>query len=173
MLSPHGRLGRSRTASTYVHCESCTAQRKAPESRQPHQAEMIQRAAPNIPSTVAPPPRPALIDITRASRRANALHGADDTSCARANADLCRSLGRRPRCQPRAVNSRCPRQAPSRSVLTAPQILIAVPRECPRSPVKKRVAPARRRAAPRRGHRADPMGRRGVGGAMRAPQASP
>ena len=176
VLSPHRRLGRSRTASTREHREPCPAQREAPESRQPHQAEMMRRAAPTLPSTptVAPPPRPAQIHTARALK-------------ARERAPWCRRHQWRtrkgrpapstreettvlaPRCDEPAPPPGAPKQRPHRPA----DPHRGFKRVSPKSRQKAGCARAPRRAVPLRGHRADSTSRRGGGGAARAPQAPP
>ena len=72
----------------------------------------------------------------------------------------------------------CEEPAPPSGAPTKRSLRPAVPhrgfkRVSPKSRQEAVCARAPHRAVPLRGHRADPMGRRGGGGAARAPQASP
>jgi hypothetical protein len=89
VLSPHRRLGRSRTASTHEHPEPCAAQREAPESRQPPPGRDTATRSANPPQrapTVAPPPRPALIHTARALKSARTRFVVPTTPVAHAQA---------------------------------------------------------------------------------------
>jgi hypothetical protein len=177
VLSPHRRLGRSRTASTHEHPEPCAAQREAPESRQPPPGRDTATRSANPPQrapTVAPPPRPALIHTARALK-------------ARERVSWCRRHQWRtrkhrpapstreettvlaPRCGEPAPPPGAPRQRPHRPA----DPHRGFKRVSPKSRQKAGCARAPRRAVPLRGHRADPTSRRGGGGAARAPQAPP
>jgi len=121
VLSPHRRLGGSRTASTREHREPCTAQREAPESRQPHQAEMMRRAAPTLPSTptVAPPPRPAQIHTARALKARERApwcrrHQWRTRQCRPAPSSREETTVLAPRCEEPALPSGAPKQRPHR-----------------------------------------------------------
>jgi hypothetical protein len=176
MLSPHRRLGRSRTASTREHSEPCPAQCEAPESRQPPPGrDDATRSAdpPQHPHRCSSPPPCA--DLPRPSP----FTCEHDPRCRR---HQWRTRKRRsaPSTQEETtvLAPCCEEPAPPSGAPTKRSLRPAVPhrgfkRVSPKSRQEAGCARAPHRAVPLRGHHADPMGRRGGGGAARAPQASP
>ena len=149
---------------------------KPPRADRPPQAEMTRRAAPILPSTPhrcsSPPPcadphRTCL----RARERTPWCRRHQWRTCKRRPAPSTQeeTTVLAPCCEEPAHPSGAPAQRPHRP---------ADPhRGFERVSLKSRqeagCARAPHRAVPLRGHRADPLGRRGGGGAARVPQASP
>jgi hypothetical protein len=176
ILSPHRRLGRSRTASTREHNEPCPAQREAPEIRQPPPGrDDATRSAdpPQHPHRCSSPPPCADPHRTclRARERTPWCRRHQWRTCKRRPAPSTQeeTTVLAPCCEEPAPPSGAPTQRPHRPA----DPHRGFKRVSPKSRQEAGCARAPHRAVPLRGHRADPLGRRGGGGAARAPQASP